>query len=138
MRQVLAVDPALPYMFSGLPIGDISLYVCAIDAYNARVCESKAVTVQPAPANFKVADALATFDVGQLAGAGDVGVMAAGAQALQSLSQFAASNAASLASNVNSLVDDPKTMSQVRHTASCVLLSCRGGRLLGAACCGIL
>lgn len=135
-RKVLAVDPAMPYVFKGLPEGANTLYVCAVDAFGARVCEQQAVTVKPAPADFKVADALTSFDVNQLAGAKDVTVMAAGAQALQSLSAFATATAdkqteaekaqvqsavaaktsamiSSLARSVNDYIDDPKTMSQV-------------------------
>jgi hypothetical protein len=132
-RKVLAVNPALPYVFSGLPVGDITLYVCAIDSYNARFCASQLKTVK-LPADFKVTDALTSLDVTQLSGAGDVSVMAAGAQALQSLASFAdtatqtaeekaqvqaaitaktSSMIGAMASQVTSLLDDPKTMSQV-------------------------
>lgn len=143
-RKVLAVDPALPYAFKGLPQGTSTIYVCAMDAYGARACEQKDLTVKAAPADFKVADALTSFDVSQLAGARDVSVMAAGAQALQSLSQFATDTAdkqteaekaqvksavaaktsamiSSLASSVSDFIDDPKTMSQV---CVCVLYIC--------------
>lgn len=93
-------------------------------------------------------DALTSFDVGQLSGAGDISVMAAGAQALSSLSAFAKTSSAtgtqaqeeakqvetaiaaktgamlnSLAGSASSLIDDPQTMSQVCvycvHVHSC-------------------
>lgn len=135
-RKVLAVDPPLPFVFTGLPVGNITLFVCAVDPYNARVCANQLVTVKAAAADFKVTDALTAINVAQLAGANDVSVMAAGAQALQSLAIFANDAAATqtadqqaqvqtaiaaktssmigaLAKDVNNLIDDPKTMSQV-------------------------
>jgi hypothetical protein len=141
-RKVLAVDPALPYVFTGLPVGPATLFVCASDAYGARVCATQDVTVQPAAADFKVSDALTAFDVNQLAGARDVAVMAAGAQALHSLSQYADTAAATqtaaekaqvqsaiaaktsamigqLANDVSSYIDDPNTMSQVSADLGC-------------------
>jgi hypothetical protein len=136
VRKVLAVDPALPFVYTGLPVGPISLYMCAADAYGARFCTQQPVVVNPAAADFKVADAVTAIDVGQLSGAKDVAVMAAGAQALQSLAKFAGDAAATqtaeeqeevqtaiatktssmigaLAKDVNTLIDDPKTMAQV-------------------------
>lgn len=99
-----------------------------------------AVAIKEPPKSFKVTDALTSFDVGQLSGAGDISVMAAGAQALSSLSAFAKSSSSSgaggsttqevkqvetaiaaktgamissLASSASGLMDDPQTMSQV-------------------------
>lgn len=118
-------------------MGPITLYVCAADAYGARFCAQQPVVVDPAAADFKLADAVTAIDVGQLSGANDVAVMAAGAQALQSLATFASDAAATqtaaekeevqtaiatktssmigaLAKDVNTLIDDPKTMAQVR------------------------
>lgn len=137
VKKVLAVDPALPFVFNGLPVGVITLYVCAVDAYGARFCAQQPVVVNPAAADFKVADALTAIDVGQLSSAKDVAVMAAGAQALQSLAKFAGDAASTqtaaekeevqtaiatktssmigaLAKDVNNLIDDPKTMAQVQ------------------------
>lgn len=96
------------------------------------------MSIKEPPKDFKVTDALTSFDVGQLSGAGDISVMAAGAQALSSLSAFAKSSSAtgaqaqeeakqvetaiaaktgaminSLASSAGNLIDDPATMSQV-------------------------
>jgi hypothetical protein len=141
-RKVLAVDPALPFIFTGLPVGPATLFACASDAYGARVCATQDVTVQPAAADFKVADTLTAFDVNQLAGARDVAVMAAGAQALQSLSQYANTAATTqtaaekaqvqsaiaaktsamigqLADDVSSYIDDANTMSQVGAVSHC-------------------
>ena len=112
-----------------------------------QVCEEAPVSIKQPPTNFKVTDALTSFDVGQLSGAGDISVMAAGAQALSSLSAFAKSSSASgvqaqeeakqvetaiaaktgamlssLAGSASNLMDDPQTMSQVG-------LAARGGRL---------
>lgn len=161
VRKVLAVDPALPFLFTGLPEGANTLSVCAVDSYGARVCSSEVWTVQAAPADFKVADALTSLDVGQLANANDVSVMAAGAQALQSLAKFADASAdkqtdaenqqiqsaiaaktssmiGNLAKDVIKLVDDPKTMSQVRVIAvvkqrsGCSLASIAAAVVLGS------
>ncbi|KAF6251912.1 hypothetical protein COO60DRAFT_1674268 [Scenedesmus sp. NREL 46B-D3] len=63
--------------------------VCAVDSDRAQTCAETVVTVQEAPIDFKVADAITAFDVTQLKNAGDVSVLASGAQALQSLSSFA-------------------------------------------------
>jgi hypothetical protein len=105
-----------------------------------QVCEESAVSIKEPPKSFKVTDALTSFDVGQLSGAADISVMAAGAQALSSLSAFAKSSSSSgaggsttqevkqvetaiaaktgamissLASSASGLMDDPQTMSQV-------------------------
>ncbi|KAF8061401.1 hypothetical protein HT031_004492 [Scenedesmus sp. PABB004] len=89
-RSVVASGAAPTFTFTGLPIGDSWLFVCAVDAAGASACSEASVTVPaPAAADFKVSDALTSFDVGQLAGAGDVSVLASGAQALSSLSKFA-------------------------------------------------
>jgi hypothetical protein len=90
--------------------------------------------VQAAPSGFNITDTLTAIDVTQLAGAKDVSVMAAGAQALQSLASFADAGTATaaqkaamqtvidakatsmisaLATDVTSLIDDPKTLGQV-------------------------
>jgi hypothetical protein len=142
VRKVLAVSPALPFLFKGLPQGAVTLYVCAVDSYGARECAREDWTVKPAAADFKLADALTSINVDQLEEAGDVSVMAAGAQALQSLSKFADASAGthtedenqqiqsviaaktssmigSLASNVANLVDDPNTMAQVCGHTDC-------------------
>lgn len=89
--------------------------------------------------DFKVTDALTAFDVAQLSGAGDISLMAAGAQALSSLSAYARDSSSdnsgvlpgevkqvkaaisaktgamisSLASSAGGLIDDPQTMSLV-------------------------
>jgi hypothetical protein len=143
VRKVLAVNPALPFLFKGLPEGAVTLYVCAVDSYGARECAQEGWTVKPAAADFKLADALTSISVEQLEKAGDVSVMAAGAQALQSLSKFADASAGtqteavkqqiqsaiaaktssmigSLASTVADLVDDPNTMAQVRGHRDCL------------------
>lgn len=140
VRKVLAVNPALPFLFKGLPEGAVTLYVCAVDSYAARECAQENWKVMPAAADFKVADALTSINVEDLVNAGDVSVMAAGAQALQSLSKFADASAGtqteaekqqiqsaiaaktssmigSLAENIIDLVDDPNTMAQVRRKA---------------------
>lgn len=113
--------------------------LCRMHALQA--CEDAAVAIKQPPQEFKVADALTSFDVGQLSGAGDISVMAAGAQTLSSLSAFAQSSSGvaasggqaseeakqvqtaiaaktgaminSLASSAATLIDDPQTMSQV-------------------------
>lgn len=96
------------------------------------------MSIKEPPKDFKVTDALTSFDVGQLSGAGDISVMAAGAQALSSLSAFTKSSSSaagstaqevkqvetaiaaktgamisSLASSAGGLMDDPQAMSQV-------------------------
>lgn len=133
-RKVLAVDPATPFIITGLPVGNSTLYVCAVDTFGAQACEQQTVTVSAPATDFKVADALAVMDVSQLEGARDVGVMAAGAQGLQSLAAFAnaaalpeaekaqvqaavaaktSSMIGSLAKNISDSIEDPNTMAQV-------------------------
>lgn len=128
----LAVNPATSYTYTGLPLGNTSVYVCAIDDYNARVCEQKVVTVRSPPSDFKVTDALSSIDVNQMSGTGDVAVLAAGAQTLQSLVAFSSSGNSdeakkvqsavtaktnaminSLASSATGLIQDPQSMQQV-------------------------
>eukprot|EP00882_Tetradesmus_deserticola_P027686 GHRQ01030753.1.p1 GENE.GHRQ01030753.1~~GHRQ01030753.1.p1 ORF type:complete len:161 (-),score=56.91 GHRQ01030753.1:181-663(-) len=138
-RQVMASSAAPTFVYSGLPIGQNTLWVCAVDSDRAQTCAETVVTVNAAPADFKVADAITAFDVGQLSNAGDVSVLANGAQALQSLSSYAgkaeaaagrtaqdnaqvqaliAAKAGSmintLANNADSYINDPQTMNQVR------------------------
>lgn len=101
----------------------------------------------------QVTDALSSFDVGHVTGSGDLSMLTAGAQALQSLSNFAAGSSSgsdsssqqaqeeqkqvqsaiaakagaminSLASSAGSLTDDPQTMSQVRGAAVCRCCLC--------------
>lgn len=128
------MNPSLPFAYSGLPVGTIHLYMCAVNLYSARFCTSRSVTVQAAPSGFNITDAFTAIDVTQLADAGNVSVMAAGAQALQSLASFADAGTATaaqkaamqtfidakatsmisaLAKDVTSLIDDPKTLGQV-------------------------
>jgi hypothetical protein len=127
------------FVFSGLPIGQNTLYVCAVDSDRAQTCAETVVTVEAAAADFKVADAITAFDVTQLKNAGDVSVLASGAKALSSLSSFAGradvvagkteqesaqvqtliaakagSMISTLANSADSYVNDPQTMSQVR------------------------
>jgi hypothetical protein len=89
MRSLAASSTAPTFTFTGLPAGEATLYVCVVDSDGAQTCEDAKVVVKEPPKSFKVTDALSSFDVGQLAGSGDVSVLAAGAQALQSLSDFA-------------------------------------------------
>lgn len=136
---VVASGPTPTYTFTGLPVGVSGLCVCAVDMDGASTCSTTKVTVTaPAAADFKVADALTGFDVDHLVGTGDMTVLAAGAQALQSLSKFASnSNVAAtqtaeeqdqvqktiaaktssmigtLASKSSDYINDPQTMSQV-------------------------
>lgn len=133
-RQVLASSGARTFTFTGLPVGSTMVYVCIVDQDGAQLCQSSSVTVDPAPANFKVTDALTSFSVSQLAGTGDVSVLAAGAQTFASLSTYATTAASSddvntqltqafnvkgnafiksLAGNVNSYLNDPAAMQQV-------------------------
>jgi hypothetical protein len=93
MRSLAASSTAPTFTFTGLPAGEATLYVCVVDTDGAHTCEDTTVVVKEPAKNFKVTDALSTFDVGQLAGSGDVSVLAAGAQALQSLSDFASKGA---------------------------------------------
>lgn len=153
-RKVLAVDPATPFIFTGLPVGNSTLYVCAVDTFGAQACEQQTVTVSAPVADFKVADALTAMDVSQLEGARDVGVMAAGAQGLQSLAAFAnaaalpesekaqvqaavvantSSMIGSLAKNISDYIEDPNTMAQVvssvatlTHTSSSLSKDAKG------------
>jgi hypothetical protein len=139
VRKVLASGPAPAFTFTGLPVGSTTVYTCAVDVDGAQLCQGAPVTVEAAPSTFSVAEALTSLDVAQLTATGDVGVLAAGAQALQSLSAFASSSAAEgqaqeqraqvqaaiasktnalvgmLAGNVADYLDDPQTMQQVRH-----------------------
>jgi hypothetical protein len=117
---------------------------------HVQACQEELVTVREPPATFKVTDALTTFDVGQLSGTGDISVMAAGAQALTSLSTFARSSSgggsgsnvapeevkqveiaiaaktgamiSSLAGSAGGLMDDPRTMSQVGQGCPALVL----------------
>jgi hypothetical protein len=89
LRSLAASSTAPTFTFTGLPAGDATLYVCVVDTDGAQTCEDTTVVIKEPAKNFKVTDALSSFDVGQLAGSGDVSVLAAGAQALQSLSDFA-------------------------------------------------
>ncbi|KAF6254423.1 hypothetical protein COO60DRAFT_1665172 [Scenedesmus sp. NREL 46B-D3] len=95
LRSLAASSTAPTFTFTGLPAGEATLYVCAVDADGAQTCEDAKVVVKEPPTSFKVTDALSALDVGQLAGSGDVSVLAAGAQALQSLSEFASKAATS-------------------------------------------
>ncbi|KAF6257590.1 hypothetical protein COO60DRAFT_1210744 [Scenedesmus sp. NREL 46B-D3] len=70
-----------------LPEGNNTLYVCVADNDGAQACETTVVTVKKEE-NFRLSDAVSKFDVGQLAGANDVGVLAAGAAALQSMNAY--------------------------------------------------
>lgn len=158
-RKVVSSSAAPTFVFSGLPVGQTTLYVCAVDADRAQTCAETVVTVEQAPADFKVADAITAFDVTQLKNAGDVSVLASGAQALQSLSSFAGradvaagktqqeaaqvqsliaakagSMISTLASNVDSYINDPQTMSQVSGGACCVC----GVSACAPACQGLL
>jgi hypothetical protein len=56
------------------------------------------VSIKQPAQGFKVSDALTSLDVSQLSGAGDISVMAAGAQALSSLSAYAQSSSSSSSS----------------------------------------
>jgi hypothetical protein len=117
-----------------------SLLPAPADAFlcTRQVCEEEVVSIKEPARDFKVADALTAFNVTQLSGAGDISLMAAGAQTLTSLSAFARDSSSdgsvsateakqvqtaisaktgamisSLASSAGGLIDDPQTMSQV-------------------------
>jgi hypothetical protein len=95
LRSLAASSTAPTFTFTGLPAGQATLYMCVVDSDGAQTCEDATVVVKEPAKNFKVTDALSSFDVGQLAGSGDVSVLAAGAQALQSLSDFASKGSSS-------------------------------------------
>jgi hypothetical protein len=80
--------------------GNNTLYACVSDTDNARTCESTVVTVKKDD-SFSLTDAVSKFDVGQLASTNDVGVLAAGASALQSMSAYAQQQAGDPASGGN-------------------------------------
>jgi hypothetical protein len=95
LRSLAASSTAPTFTFTGLPAGEATLYVCVVDTDGASTCQDTTVVVKEPAKNFKVTDALSSFDVGQLAGSGDVSVLAAGAQALQSLSDLTNKGASS-------------------------------------------
>jgi hypothetical protein len=76
-----------------LPEGNNTLYACVSDADGAQACETTVVTVKKDD-NFRLSDAVSKFDVGHLASMNDVGVLAAGAAALQSMNAYAQQQAA--------------------------------------------
>lgn len=146
---VVASGPSPTYTFTGLPVGNSVLYVCAVDADGSKACSQTQVTVTaPAAADFQVADALTGFDVDHLVGTGDMTVLASGAQALQSLSTFASQSGVTaaqtpeeqqqvqktiaaktssmigtLASKSSDYINDPQTMSQVGARSCTVSMS---------------
>jgi hypothetical protein len=71
-----------------LPEGNNTLYVCVSDTDGAQACETTVVTVKK-DENFQLSDAISKFDVGHLTSTNDVGVLAAGAAALQSMNAYA-------------------------------------------------
>lgn len=89
VRTAMSTGPSPAYTFTGLKPGDTWLFVCAVDSEKAQDCSKVMVTVQEPSADFKVADKLSAFDVDQMAGTGDISVLAAGAQMLEGLSKMA-------------------------------------------------
>jgi hypothetical protein len=90
MRKSLYTGTSIAEFSSSLmlPEGNNTLYVCVSDNDGAQACETTVVTVKK-DENFQLSDAISKFDVGHLASTNDVGVLAAGAAALQSMNAYA-------------------------------------------------
>jgi hypothetical protein len=141
VRKVSAVGSQTSSTFTGLPLGNTTLYACASDPLGAQACDTAVITVTPPKCDFKVSDALSGVDVDQMSGTGDPAVVAAGAAGFRSLATFspprgcpavvtgaeakAAIDAAisaksgafvaSLATSASKVKQDPQAMQQVRR-----------------------
>lgn len=135
----MSTGPSPTYTFTGLKPGDRWLFVCAVDSSKAQECSKTMVTVQEPAADFKISDKLSAIDVSQMAGTGDISILAAGAQMLEGLFKMAnksdgvaartaeqqqeiqnvlivktSSMINTLASSAGDYINDPENMQQVR------------------------
>lgn len=96
--QLLAAGPSKSYSLSGLPPGQHSLYVCAVDSYGASACQTADVRVTPPPtvlSDEQVAEQIGAIDLAQLDGLQDVPSMVDAALQMAGLLAYSADQAAS-------------------------------------------
>lgn len=116
MRSSLYSDTSIAYFGSSLmlPEGNNTLYACVSDSDGAQTCETTVVTVKK-DESFRLSDAVSKFDVGHLTSTNDVGVLAAGASALQSMHAYAQQQVADSDNDTSSSVADEEQRKKLQE-----------------------
>ncbi len=74
--MLLSKGPRRSIKVKGLPQGNTTLTVCAVDTADARSCAETVLQVLPPPANFDTSAAITgSIDIAQMQATGDVGVL---------------------------------------------------------------
>jgi hypothetical protein len=132
IRSPMAVSTMPMYTFGskggigGLPVGNTSLYGCAIDMSAATHCPATVVTVKEPKGTVNIADALSAVNVGNLANTKDVSALARGALTVASLASYGTRGGATLApdasaaltTKASSLITTLKSTADVRDIES--------------------
>lgn len=104
-RQALLIDHATSFRFMGMPVGNTTAYVRAIDAYGAAAMETFLLTVAAPGADFSAAAQVTSFNVTNTLATGDPSAINNAARTIAALAGFGLASNATDADKANFQAD---------------------------------